>query len=56
MRIVLTGPTGHPGSVVRRPRAEAGHALAGRARRLPGGPGACGETICQAPGAARRCR
>ncbi|WND23464.1 hypothetical protein [Streptomyces violaceus] len=57
MRIVLTGSTGHIGSVVRRPQAEAGDALAGCcARRLPGGPGVCDETTCQAPDAARRCR
>ncbi|MGX5207276.1 hypothetical protein ACWKT3_01005 [Streptomyces violaceus] len=56
MRIVLTGSTGHIGSLVRRPRAEAGHALAGCARRLPGGPGVCDETTCQAPDAGRRCR
>ncbi|MFC9504759.1 hypothetical protein [Streptomyces sp. NPDC057002] len=56
MRIVLTGSTGHAGSVVRRPRAEAGHAHAGCAPRLPGGPGACDETTCQAPDATRRGR
>ncbi|MEU4490465.1 hypothetical protein AB0H94_37325 [Streptomyces purpurascens] len=56
MRIVLTRPTGHTGSVVRRPRAEDTHALVGRVRRLPGGPDACDDATCQAPDAARRCR
>ncbi|MGX1566160.1 hypothetical protein [Streptomyces sp. NPDC055506] len=56
MRIVLTGSTGHAGSVVRRPRAVAGHARAGRARRLPDSPGVRDETTCQAPDATRRCR
>ncbi|MBB3080811.1 hypothetical protein [Streptomyces violarus] len=56
MRIVLTGSTGHTGSVVRRPRAEGTHALVGRARRLPGGPDACDDATPQAPDAARRRR
>ncbi|MFC9686196.1 hypothetical protein [Streptomyces sp. NPDC056948] len=56
MRIVLTGSTGHTVSVVRRQRAEGTHALAGGARRLPGGPDACDEATCRAPDAGRRCR
>ncbi|MGI5423194.1 hypothetical protein [Streptomyces sp. CA-179760] len=59
MRIVLTGPTGHAGSAGRRPRAEGTHTLGGRARRLPGGPGASDAATClppQAPESARRFR